>query len=342
MRVNDNNGIIFITGGTGFIGSHIVEELIMKGYRLRCLVRKKESAAKILCLLRNIPYSEKYIEFVYGDITQKLTKHYFRDVTIVLHLAAAIETGYYQNYDVLYKTNVLGTRNVVEAILAGGETIENFIHFSSMAAIGIRDLDTLVTEDIECKPDTPYGKTKYESELLLRRYWEENKLPVTILRLPTVYGPREQYNFRKLVKAIKNKRFAFIGDGENLTSVLYVKNLSHEIDKFFVKGRGEIYHLADPEPISWKKLVEYISEVLGIQPPSLHIPVSLAKVAALAFEVITKLTHIEPPLHRGRVKTLTSNFAFSIEKAVKEIGYSPPYPTQIAIKETILSISNEI
>ena len=284
---------------------------------------------------------EKYIEFVYGDVTQEISKYLLRDVDVVLHLAASIETGYYQNYDMLYKSNVIGTKNVAEAALAS-DSVKNFIYFSSMATIGIRNIETFVTEDIECKPDTFYGMTKYEAELLLKKLWHENRLPVTILRLPTVYGAREQYNFRKLIKAIKNRKFAFIGNGENLTSVLYVKNLSHEIDKFFqVKGGGEIYHLADAEPISWKKLVEYISEALGIRPPSLYIPTPLAKGIALMLEMFAKILHIEPPLHRGRVKTLTSNFAFSIEKAVKRIGYSPPYPTRTGIKETVLSLINE-
>jgi nucleoside-diphosphate-sugar epimerase len=333
-----NNDLVLITGGSGFIGSHIVEELIRKGYQVRCLVRRKESAQRLLNSIHVPSSPERYVEFVYGDVTKEVPKYVFRDVAVVLHLAASIETGYHQNYDILYETNVMGTKRVAEAALVS-ESLNNFIYFSSMAAIGIRNLESLVTEDIECKPDTPYGKTKYEAELLLKKFWHENGLPVTILRLPTVYGPREPYNFTKLVKAVKSRKFVFIGNGENLTSVLYVKNLSHEIDKFFqLKGRGEVYHLADAEPISWKKLIGYISEALGIRPLNIHIPVSLAKVAALAFEMPAKVLRREPPLHRGRVKTLTSNFAFSIEKAMKEVVYSTHYSKLIGIKETVFSM----
>ena len=342
MKTNER--LIFITGSTGFIGSHIVEELILRGYRIRCLIRSKGSLQRLLSSIRAITSDDKCkcIEFVYGDITKEIPKYYFRDVDIVLHLAAKIETGYYQNYNELFYNNVIGTKNVAEASLAS-ESIENFIYFSSIAAIGIRNIDTLFTEDIECRPDTPYGKAKYEAELMLKKFWNENGLPLTILRLPTVYGPGEHYNFRKLVKVIKDRRFAFIGHGENLTNVLYVKNLSHEINKLFkVKGRGEIYHLADAEPISWKKLVEYISRALGISPPNLHVPISLARGSAIMFEIFARVLHIEPPLHRNRVKTLTSNFAFSIEKAAKQIGYSPPYPTKIGIEKTIQSLIDEI
>ena len=319
--------VTLVTGSTGFIGRLLVRYLINKeGAEVKCLVRSNSDVSSL---------KELGVEIVLGDVTNvESLKDAVRNVDTVYHCAGLVETGFIQHYDALYRVNVEGTRNLIEAV--SRSNLRKFVFFSSMAALGTRNIACLVKEDAECKPDTQYGKSKYEAEKMLLNYHSETGLPVVIVRPATVYGIGEKYNFLKLTKAIKNRRFLFIGDGANLTSMCYVENLLDAVVLSGKKGTdGHIYHLADSRPYSWKDIVSAISKELGIQGSPRHVSPRIAWAGASFFEGFAKVFKFEPPLYKGRVNTLTANFAFDISLARNELGYEPKFSFEEGLKVTI-------
>jgi nucleoside-diphosphate-sugar epimerase len=297
--------VTLVTGATGFIGRHLVERLVKEDREVRCLVRKYTG-------------SIAGVEKVIGDINDvDSLRGIIRDVDIIYHLAARIETGDNQDFSKLYHSNVNGTANLLSVI---PDNLKAFIFLGSMASIGIRDKKELVNEKTVCNPITRYGDTKLEAENILRNY-------AVILRLPTVYGPGEQHNFILMAKAIKGKQFMLIGSGNNLTSVCYIDNLIDAMLLAETKGKkGEIYHIADSNPVSWKDLATIIANELHVSLIPIHLPTSLAK----------GLSHFPNSLlYPSRVNTLTANFAYDISKAQRDLGYKPKIETVDGVKETI-------
>jgi nucleoside-diphosphate-sugar epimerase len=320
--------VTLVTGSTGFVGQYLVKQLLADEKRqVKCLARKNSNIGSLKKL---------GAEIVFGDITkpESLTNA-TADVDVVYHTAGYIETGFRQHYDKLYKTNVEGTRNLLEASAKGN--LKKFVYFSSMGAIGTRNVEGLVKEDVACEPDTQYGKSKCEAEKVVSNYFNESGLPVVIIRPSTVYGPGEKHNFLTLTRAVKNRKFMFIGDGSNLTSLCYVDNLVDAVVLAEKKGaNGGVYHVADGRPYSWKEIVLTIERELGIKVRIMHIPLGIARMGGSFFEGISRLSSTsEPPLYSGRVKTLSDNFAFNITKAKEELGYVPRVSFEEGLRLTI-------
>jgi nucleoside-diphosphate-sugar epimerase len=318
---------VLVTGSAGFIGSHLVSKLLRDGHEVRCLMHKEN--------INN--HSEKFrdIMFVYGDITnQKSLENAVKDIDVVFHLAAKVQTGYYQDEDKLMKVNFHGTCNLISAVVANNSRLQNFVYLSSAGAIGMFDSKELIKEDVECLAVTDYGMSKLLAEKYLGYSGYANNLPYTIIRPPTVYGIRERYNLLLMSRAIKNRRFALIGSGNNLTSVCHISNL---IDALILVGfkasKNQTYHVADDKPITWNHLTEIISKQLNISKP-IHLPVWICKDAAIGLESVSRITKKDPILHQGRIHTMTDNFALDITK-IKNEGYNPKVTTEDGIAQTI-------
>jgi nucleoside-diphosphate-sugar epimerase len=305
---------VLVTGATGFIGSHLVLRLLKDGHEVRCLSHNPLQSTTL----------------IYGDITntESLTDA-VKDVEVIFHLAAKVQTGYYQDKEELIKVNFQGTRNLTEAALSHSKRLQNFVYLSSAGAIGMFDSVELIKEDVKCTPVTHYGVSKLQAENYLHHY-----SPYTIIRPPTVYGPRERYNLLLMTRAIKNRKFALIGNGNNLTSVCHISNL---IDALMlvglITGKNQTYHVADSQPISWNRLTEHISlQANAPKPP--HLPVWLCNKAAIVLENVSRITKKEPILSRGRVHTMSDNFALDTTK-IKSKGYDPKVSTELGIYQTI-------
>ena len=318
---------VLVTGATGFIGSHLVSRLLRDGYEVRCLIHKENINNR----------SEKFrdIMFIYGDVTnEKSLENAVKDIDVVFHLAAKVQTGYYQDKDELMKVDFHGTCNLISAVVANSNHLQNFVYLSSAGAIGMFDSKELIKEDVKCSPVTDYGTSKLLAEKYIGYSGYAFKLPYTIVRPPTVYGERERYNLLLMTRAIKNRRFALIGNGNNLISVCNVKNL---VDAMILVGfktnKNQIYHVADEQPITWNHLTELISTQVNVSKP-IHLPVWICKDAAVVLEGISKITKNEPILYQNRIHTMTDNFALDIAK-VKNEGYNPRITTEDGIAQTI-------
>jgi nucleoside-diphosphate-sugar epimerase len=322
---------VLVTGGTGFIGSHLVERLVSVGENVRCLVRKT-SNTKFLESLG--------VELTYGDITDKNSLiPAVEGVEVVYHLAGISEVSQKIPYQIYEKYNVTGTLNV--ATLCLKEDIKKFLNFSSVEAYSaLGELNTVlpIKETFPCNPTTYYGISKREAEQRLLDLYKENGLPVTIIRPSVVYGPRDiQHGPFKLFRGISRGFFRIIGNGENLVSWTYIGNLVHlsELAKNSKKSIGEIYFAADEKPYTMNKICKIIAEEEEVSLSNLHIPLNISKFISIPLETIFKILNQEPLLSKSKIRFIASNYIYDVSKAKKDLGYTDQFSLREGVRLTV-------
>ncbi len=315
---------ILVTGGTGFIGSHLTEELMQKGHTVYSMVRTPEKRTYI---------EQKGAILVHCDLSDKnAIARIMEDIEVVYHLASLRGEGRGSSKG-YWETNVEGTRNLLDA--ACKENIKRFVYCSTVGVTGwVTRLPG--TEDHQYNPQGVYHKTKYEAEKLSLEYHEKNGVPVTVIRPVITYGPRDDGMIYKLAKLINDGRFYTIGSGENRLHLLYIKNLVYAFKLLLEKPNsiGETYIIADPQPLTVNQLTLMISKNLRVPLPQRHISSTVAKTVASIMEKISTLG-ITPMLNRSSVDILTKDRYYSTEKANSQLHYQPQYTTEEGIKETI-------
>jgi nucleoside-diphosphate-sugar epimerase len=266
---------VFVTGATGYIGREIVSELSNSGYEVIALGNSK-----------NISFEEKQKNLVFrrADITDyKNLKglENIEGVDALIHAAGlAHQFGETKKED-FDAVNIRGTENILS--LALKLKIKHFILIGTTAVYGIAAKDKanklpVFDENAPVAPQTLYAASKLESEIICRRICEDNRIALTIFRLAPVLGEDNAGNAARLIEAIDKNRFVWIGDGENLKTLIYKRDVAracvHLIDK---KTSGtEIYNLAD-EPIKMKDFVGEISSRLNRRIFPLKIPASFLR-----------------------------------------------------------------
>ena len=206
---------VLVTGSNGFIGSHLVDYLVVQGYDVFCLVRKQSN----LKWIRDLN-----VEFVYGDCRDKGSLfNAVKEKDFVLHLAGKIKADDWNTY---YSTNYIGTKNLIEACVEVNPKIKKFVLISSISAAGPSVKNMLKKEDDPCTPITDYGKSKLMGEEAVVKF--SHKIPYVIIRPPNIYGPREE-EFYSVLKLIKKRIKPLLGNGENQVSVCFVHDLVRAI-----------------------------------------------------------------------------------------------------------------
>lgn len=320
--------LVLVTGAAGFIGSNLTAELVKRGYTVRVLVRPGELTKKIDELIKN-----KKIEIFVGDITDKKAMEMAcRGVSMVYHLAAKADLD--QDIDEPYwKVNVQGTQNLVESC---SPTLKRFVAYSSILATGLPNTKELLTEKYQGTPKHAYGRSKRQEEEYLLEEFKNRKFPVTIIRPTTVYGPGDLILQYFLFKVISEGKFFMIGDGNNLMSYVYVKNL---VDATIAAATsssslGQIYYINDETPYRYKNVINSIYKVMGKKRTKFYLPYFVAFVGSAVFSFLCKLIGIKPLVYPSRVNTMVLNYAYSIEKAKNDFGYAPRHDLEMGIRET--------
>jgi nucleoside-diphosphate-sugar epimerase len=313
---------IAVTGGSGFIGNHLVEKLISEGHKTRVLVRKTSNSG----LLEKLG-----VELVYGDVVDEDSiESLVNDVNIVYHVAAKVYAGSKAEF---WNVNFNGTKNVLDACL--NKSLSRFIHVSTIGVIGSIK-NPLGDESHPYNPMSPYDRSKCEAEKLALWYHREHGMPVTIVRPTVVYGPGNMYLLR-LYQWIQRGNFRFIGSMNNLLHPCYIENFLEGITLAAEKRKaiGEIYIIGDEKPISWREYVNKIAEAMSVNPPKGHVSTSLIKAIAYLSEFKSWMFRTEPFLTRYWLEEITKNFAYDIAKAKKDLGYGPKISLKEGISRTI-------
>jgi len=307
--------MILVTGSTGFIGSHLIRRLISQKQRLRILIRKNSQCGKIL--------KSALIEPFYGDLRDVSSLDgIMQDVDIVFHLASVINASR-EHKDMYWNTNVFGTQNLLEIIRKERRQIKKFVLCSSVGAMG--PLESIPADEFtRCFPRNLYEKSKFEAERVARNFMKRERIPVSIVRPSWVYGPGDTRTL-KLFKTIKNRKFIMIGDGKTLIHPVYVEDVVQGLIlcAFDKKSEGQTYIIAGERSLPVSELVEAIGGYLNSSIPRGHLPLFLAKLFIIPFEVFYLPFSKRPPVSRRSLEFFGKYQSFSISKAKEELGYTP-------------------
>ena len=319
----------YVTGGTGFIGSHLVELLVRQGYHVTVPVRETSNLRWLNHLLttKSVPIQLVTADIGDSDALSPLVK----DANLVFHLAGLTKAPDAATYD---RVNVQGTKNLIDACLRANSRLSRFVYCSSLAAIGPSPGATPITESASPRPLTDYGRSKLKGEEIVRKY--VNRLPITIVRPPAVYGPRDTDIFLYF-QFVNKGLMPILGDENGLLSLVYVKDLVAGIYAAALSDRaiGEAYFLTDGDLHSWIEIASTIAHVLKKRPLKLRMPLFLLGLISIFTESIAKVTHQTPTLNRQKMRELKQPFWIcDSTKAKEQIGYCPAYPLEKGIQET--------
>lgn len=258
---------IIVTGAKGFVGKEIVSELLKSKNLVFEVGRTKKSELFESTTTESSNYFSADIT-VYTNLTE-LEK--LENVDAVIHSAGLAHQFGDIEKEKFYKVNVLGTKNIAE--LAVKIKAGQFILISSTAIYGIKDGQVNIDEDTPCQPKTLYAESKLEAENVCIEICKQNRLPLTILRLAPVIGENNVGNAARLVSAIDKKRFIWIGNGGNLKTLIYKKDVARAVVRILQnkKDKLEIFNLA-AKPVSMKEFVVEIEKHLQKNVPKFYIP----------------------------------------------------------------------
>jgi len=318
---NGSSPRALVTGGNGFLGSHLVEALVQRGYRVRCLVRKKSDLRWIEGLK---------VEVFLGDLSD-LDSLYgaVKRVNYIYHLAGVTKAIKPQLY---YEANRDGTRNLLQACSENRERRQKFVYVSSLAAAGPSWDGTPLKETSPPRPISDYGKSKLEAEREVWRY--KDMFPVTIIRPPVIYGPRD----RELLEFFKIVYRGFIPILGMKLSMAYVKDV---VEGLILAGEKEeseekVYFLSSPGIISWQKIGEITSEVLGVKGMRLRLPAIFPYPVAFFSQVLSYLTSVPTGINLQKAREMRQKYWLcDIAKAKEELGFHPQYSLRRGLRETI-------
>ena len=321
---------VLVTGGTGFVGGHLVPELLKHGYGVTCFVRDIRKGED---LKRKYPN----INIIQGDVTKPETlKGISEDIDYVIHLAAMghVSAVTEESFRKFVGINEIGTKNLIEEFMTSKQ-LKKFIHFSSTAAMGPA-LSPILDEKSAPNPQTPYQQSKYRSEQIVIKAFKNEQFPSLILRPCMIYGPGGYGEFHKFCRLMKKGVFPKVGLGKNLTPLVYVKDVVSATVLALENGcLGQTYIIASNTSIPMDELRYNIVKNIGVKSPYIFVPSFLALFGATLVEKIFPLLGKEPIVTYQNIKSTIVDRTFNINKAKTELGYMPVYSFEKGIANTI-------
>ncbi|MGQ9887004.1 MAG: NAD-dependent epimerase/dehydratase family protein [Aggregatilineales bacterium] len=304
---------VFVTGGTGFLGQHLVPMLCQAGHRVRALTRRQQAASWLMKLPR--------VELVRGDL---LSPETFRaalvDCDWVVHAGGLF--SFWGRAEEFYKANVVGTENLLRA--AAGAGVTGFVHISTAAVIGTPSPTHPMDEDYPPQPVEPYQVSKLLGETLALRWQREHGLPVVILRPGAYYGPLGHYAFNRLFFRDPMRGIIMQMDGGRYIQFpVYIADVARAVLLAFERGRpGEIYHICG-EWISHREAFDIVCQEAGLPWPRLSIPGWVGLWVSRIMSAAGLLAGREPFWPINLRSYVYNYWRVSSEKARRELGFVP-------------------
>ncbi len=300
-----------VTGASGFVGSHLVDRLLAKGYRVSVALR---SSSKLRWL------EGKPVERIEIDFTKDLA---LPPCDILFHVAGVIRAD---SYDAYLEGNRDAARRAIEGARAG-----RFVHVSTLAVAGPGEN---VDESAACEPISLYGRSKWEGE---QEVWRRrDRVPVTVIRPPVVYGPRDfgLYDvYRTMAKGLRPE----IG-GRKVISLVHVSDLVEGILRAgeAPEGANEVFYLANRETLELSGLMDVIQRAIGRGALKVPIPDRVVRFLGAVVEDGAKLAGKRSMFGRDKALEMTQKaWVCSAEKARRVLGWESKVPVESGMTETV-------
>ncbi len=316
------NHTCLVTGASGFLGSFVVERLVQRGAHVRCLVRRNS---------RRDFLPGDGTDFVLGDVTEpESLRRALAGVDFVFHVAGLIKAARPEDY---FRVNYLGTINLLEACRLYHERLQRVVVVSSLAATGPSQPGNPVVESSPCRPVTPYGKSKLRAEQAAFAY--QRHLPVTIIRPPTIYGPRDRETLLLFRSVALGIRPVLPIRGE--VSVIHASDLADGmiLAATHPAAVGATYFLSADDVLSIDDLLQQIALAVGRRGVGVPLPAWALRGAARAAEALRDLGLVSLAFDRWKAEeVLTGYWTCSNARAKAELGFTPRISVADGFAET--------
>jgi len=309
---------ILVTGGSGFIGTRLIDNLLASGHIVKIYDKR---------------ISQKYPDLtIIGDVrdVDALTNA-CKGIDIIYNLAAehADNVTPLSLYD---EVNVGGAKNVVEA--AKKNNIKRIIFTSSVAVYGLNkgECDETYPPD----PFNEYGRSKLKAEKVFEEWQKESKdNTLIILRPSAVFGETNRGNIYNLLKQVHSGKFIMIGEGKNKKSIGYVGNISAFLAYLAENKSGfEIYNFSDKPDMTAREMVDFIQKTLGRDKKIPTVPYWIGIAGGYAFDILSKLTGKKFTVSSIRIKKFAADTAINTDR-LQQSGFKPPFSFEEGLKKTI-------
>ncbi|GAB4329761.1 MAG: NAD-dependent epimerase/dehydratase family protein [Bacteroidales bacterium] len=312
-----------LTGGTGFLGAHLLYRLVEKGIKVRCIVRAESSRSqlnRIFSFYSTSPdnYSDQ-IEWFEADLTDPVSLYEALEGVENVYHAAAKVSFLPSDRKEMNQVNVLGTANLVNAAL--DRKVRKLCHVSSIAAIGRGEANQVIDENVlwvTSRRNSSYAVSKYGAEREVWRGFEEG-LEGVIVNPSIILGPGEiSSGSARMLETVK-KGLKFYTPGIN--GFVDVRDVADIIVKLMESDISHERFVVSAGNISYKDLFSWIADEMGKPAPAIASPRWLSELAWRWFAVNSFLTGSKPLITRETVTTSHNNYYYSSDKIVNRLGY---------------------
>lgn len=317
-----------VTGGGGFVGKAVVKQLLCRGVAVRVIGRNRYPDLEALGVTCHT-----------GDLAELAGLGLaFKNVDIVFHVAAL--AGIWGSRDAYYRTNVLGTKNVVTSCKI--HDVEALVYTSTPSVVFDRKDIRGEDESLEYASSflCSYAETKVIAE---KHVLHSRETPCCALRPHLIWGPSDPHLLPRLLAAGRKKQLKMVGDGDNLVDISYIDNVAHAhllaAENLTSKktAAGQAYFISQGQPVNLWDWINQLFEMMGVEKVRKKISYRAAYKIGAALEYTYKLSgkKSEPKMSRFLAEQLARSHYFSCEKACKDLGYAPVVSTKEGLKRTV-------
>ncbi len=313
---------ILVTGGSGFLGRHLVSALEKAGYEDIVVFNRKPCED-----LRS-----KHVSVIYGDLQDaEAVEKAMAGCDAVFHVAA--KAGVWGPYSEYYRINVVGTQNVLQACLK--HNVRYLVYTSSPSVVFNGQSLVNVSEKVgygNPRKMCAYAKTKMVAERLVLRANGEKGLKTVALRPHLIWGPGDNHLIPTILKAAQQRRLFQVGNGDNWVDISYVTNVAQAhllalkaLQNASSSVAGKVYFISQGDPVQLWPWLRQLLKKLGAPQPHLKMPTGIAYSFGALFELLYKLLCIkrQPPMTRFVAKELSQSHYFDISAAKMDLHYVP-------------------
>jgi len=310
--------VFVVTGGNGFVGGALIQELVDRGYAVRAAARALPDTQRDKVDYVLAPALD--VEADWQDVV--------RDASIIIHTAGRVHIMHEKSNDALAefrRVNVEGTLSFARQAAEAG--VKRFVFLSSAKANGEETLKGQpFSADSEPDPKDPYGQSKLEAEIGLRQLGEQFDMEITILRLPLVYGPGVKGNFATMMRILKLGIPLPLASVDNRRSMIGLNNLIDIIilSSHHIKAKNQTFLVSDGDDLSTERLLRLLGRAIGCDARLFYCPTALLSFGAVLFG------------QTEMARRLLASLELDISKTRKLLDWTPPF----RVEQELQNIAN--
>jgi len=320
----DKQLVAVVTGANGFVGSHLVDLLLEKKYKVRCIIRKSSNLRWL---------NGKDVELHICELTNKEgLRKIFEGADYIYHVAGVVKSKKPEGY---FAGNVETTKALLDVALEFKNIIKRFIIVSSATASGPSPINNPVSEDFPCKPITAYGRSKLAQEELAKSYMDQ--IPITVCKVAAVYGERDTEIFI-FFNTYSKGLMTTIGLNDKQVSLIHVNDVVRGLYLAAIsdKAKGQIYFITSEKYYTWKEVGDATSKVMNKKSFKIAVPHFVVYTIAGIAQFFSMFSSKAATLNIEKAKDITRPAWISdYRKAYKDFGFKQEISLEEGIRKTV-------